>query len=57
MFWRFVFAANLIVLIRYITLISYKIKVEQQLVNSYNSVFETDFFNFDILSLTLAQPH
>ena len=51
MFWRFVFAANLIVLIRYITLISYKIKVEQQLVNSYNSVFETDFFNFGMSML------
>ncbi len=48
MFWKFVFTANIIVLIRYISLIFYKIKVEQFLVNQYNSTFETDFFNFGI---------
>ncbi len=51
MFWKFIFAANIVVLIRYISLISYKIKVEQQLINSYNSVFETDFFNFGMTFL------
>lgn len=51
MFWKFIFASNIIVLIRYITLISYKIKVEQQMINSYNNVFETNAFNFGISML------
>jgi len=51
MFWKFIFAANIMVLIRYISLISYKIKVEQQMINAYNSVFETEAFNFGISML------
>ena len=48
MFWKTVFAANILILIRYISLIPRKVEVEQFLVNQYNSVFETNFFNFGI---------
>lgn len=51
MFWKLIFAANIMVFIRYITLIPYKIKVEQQMINSYNNIFETDAFNFGIAML------
>jgi len=51
MFWKTVFAANILILIRYISLIPRKVEVEQFLVNQYNSVFETNFFNFGITFL------
>lgn len=51
MFWKLIFAANIMVFIRYITLIPYKIKVEQQMINAYNNFFETDAFNFGITML------
>ena len=51
MFWKTVFAANILILIRYISLIPRKVELEQFLVNQYNSVFETDLFNFGITFL------
>lgn len=51
MFWKTVFIANIIVLLRYISLISYKIEVEKQLVNTFNNIYESTFFNFGITFL------
>jgi len=46
MFWKFIFCANIIVLVRYISLIPYKLKNINQLLDTYSIVFDKTDLQF-----------